>query len=150
MRTTLALVAVLASVSIAAAQEAGSNKPAPLADVNVATSFVPLTFWEKIKLGGAYFTNPQLVSGAEVAYTYDPKIFATEGRVDLKTLEQKKIVVCGKQGANSKSVEVIPCPPQTSGSSGSEVGPARGEVKVISSEPKLLGNKAEDVVKKVD
>jgi hypothetical protein len=90
MRTTVALVITLSCINFATAQDDHWAGTTASGDFASSTSFRPLTTWEKIKLGGAYYTNPQLVSNAAVAYTYDPKSFASVLGVNLKELAEKK------------------------------------------------------------
>jgi hypothetical protein len=55
------------------------------------------------------------------------------------------MVVCGRYETNSKSVEVIPCPVRPS-----EADASKGNIKIISREPTLMGKNAEDVVTKAE
>ena len=35
------------------------------------TEFKPLTFWDKVRIGGAYFTDPSYVRGLRIAYGFN-------------------------------------------------------------------------------
>jgi hypothetical protein len=63
---------------------------------NLTGQYEPLSLWGKIKLGSAYFTNPQLAKGSSLAYHYNLKDFASAGNdVELWKLASEGKITFG-------------------------------------------------------
>lgn len=139
MRVTCALlfVALLLGIHEGAAEPlARTDGDAPLKSLE----FRPLTTWNKIKLGAAYYTDPRQVQDTLFAYQYDASSFLTDSqKAELNKQAQKGNVSCAKFNSDQKSVEPIPCDRLQS-----SVDQKDG-YKVISTEPVLLGKQPETV-----
>jgi hypothetical protein len=73
----------LLSTSVASAQSQSGSEGQQV--------FKPLSLWEKVKLGAAYFTNPQLSQQLQISYGYDPAEFDP---AKLSDLEKQGTVTC--------------------------------------------------------
>jgi hypothetical protein len=103
-------------------------------------NFRPLTTWEKIKLGAAYYTDPRQIQDTQFAYKYDASSFITDDqKTELNKQALKGNVSCAKFDSNQKSIEPIPCDRLPS-----PLDP-KDAYKVISTEPVLLGKQPETV-----
>lgn len=141
MRFILTFSILTLFVGSAFAQDNAANKTSTARDIS-SSKFVSLTTWEKLKLGGAYYTSPEVIDSAPIAYVFYPRQFDDALATDLKALERNKEVVCGRYDFNSKTIDVVTCP--------SGLAATGQSVSIISNNPKLLGKNAEDVVKKGD
>ena len=61
-----ALALLFSSVHSPAQEKEKSNNTSHL-----VTEFKPLTFWDKVRIGGAYFTDPSYVRTVRIAYGFD-------------------------------------------------------------------------------
>jgi hypothetical protein len=109
----------------------------------VAT-YKPLTTWDRIKLGAAYFTDPHRVRTIQFAYEYDPTSFpAGEHKATLTSLAKEGQISCTLTGYDPSSlVDAFPCQqvPDFPWSSDS--------FKIISPRPSLLETQPSNVLVK--
>lgn len=141
MRIALALTCLTCfAVSSARAEELHSKTLSDaetahvIAVLSADKSYKPLTTWEKVKLGAAYFTNPQRVRSLEIVYEYNPMAFVTgEQQETLDNLAiEGKILCTFKQDNKSAPVKAVSC------DSVPNFPEASAAFKIISSEPSLL------------
>jgi hypothetical protein len=114
-------VASTATLSAAAAQTAVTpsqpssairsqppNVTPPAAKV-LTGNYKTLGFWQKVKLGSAYYVNPQAVRDAHVVYSYDSKEFVAAGKSpEIWTLAKDGKVTFGVPDAQASSIKAVP------------------------------------------
>jgi hypothetical protein len=102
-----------------------------------------LTFWDQVKLGAAYYTNPTAVQDTTLFYGYDPQVLSQDD--PQFKLEKTGVVICGT--ISSGMFKQTPC--KTFVSSKESPQPEQGaKVFAISSQPTINGRKPEAVLVK--
>jgi hypothetical protein len=79
--TLLFALFVLSGVSLAQQPGQKAETAAPKMQAPPSGDYKPLTLWGKIKLGSAYYTDPQLIQNTSVAYSFDPLDLQRKERV---------------------------------------------------------------------
>jgi len=108
------------------------------------TTYRPLTTWDSIKLGAAYFTDPALIRATEIAYQYNPSIFVAEGHAHtLIDLAKKKQILCAIGDfnmASKETIKAVPCQKVL------DFPDSTGTFSIISTQPSLLDKKPTTVL----
>lgn len=139
VRPLAALLLALLATSLASAQgQSGSDEGKQI--------FKTLSLWDKVKLGAAYFTDPQLSQQTQVHYGYDPTDFDP---AKLSDLEKRGTVRC--------VVSMSPAPKNSIGKAYTPAFAASDCDKtssnpsyVVSKESDLLGKKPDVLLQMVD
>ena len=150
MRSALAACCFICiSISGADAEEIGQaatqspiNSNSASTVTTTATVFKPLTTWERVKLGAAYFTNPEKVQNSKIVFEFSPVSFNTEAqRATLSKLANDGKIWCAiPPDSNTTIVKAVPC-------TGLANFPAMdASFKIISSQSSLLGTKPTGVL----
>jgi hypothetical protein len=117
MRTTFALICITCvGMHTVGSEELGhtfmsdTDKARIAAMLSSARSYKPLTTWEKVKLGAAYFTDPQRIRDSEIVYEYNPTSFiASEQQATLDNLASEGRILCAIRDDASTQVKPISC-----------------------------------------
>jgi hypothetical protein len=142
MRTTLIVVGcVFATISPVAAQTPYVFV-APLTSEIISGTYAPLTTWDSVKLGAAYFTDPKRVKSTLFAYEYDPAVFdSPEQQANLGHLASSGSISCVSTDQTGAAPSVtVPCNkiPDFPSSSAS--------FRIISAKSSLLDKKPSNVL----
>jgi hypothetical protein len=141
------LLSGLASAQTQQAEVADLKTQAP-----PSGDYKPLTLWDRVKIGSAYYTDPQFVQNTPVAYSYGPDNFV--GKDDqLYQLALKGHIAFGTANKASGSIMVQPSqtvlriyavhnPDDLKKTLGAD------QWKVLSTQPQLLGETSENPVVK--
>jgi hypothetical protein len=139
MRISVRLLATfllaLLSTSLASAQGQSES------DEGKKITFTTLSLWGKVKLGAAYFTDPQLSQQTQVHYGYDPTDFDPAKISDLEKQGTVLCVVSMSQAGNAYTPEFA-----ASGCLKTSSNPAY----VVSKSSDLLGKKPDVLLQMVD
>jgi hypothetical protein len=154
MVTLLFALFMLSGVSLAQQPGQQAETAAPKMQAPPSGDYKPLTLWDKIKLGSAYYTDPQLIQNTSVAYSFDPLDFAAKGKGDqLYQLAVDGHIAFGTANKASGSIKVQP-----SGTiltnyavhNSDDLKKMLGsqQLKVLSVQPELLGQTSDTAVVK--
>lgn len=111
--------------------------------VNTDTVYKPLTTWEKVKLGAAYFTDPQRIRDTEIVYEYSPMSFGSEQQLaTLDSLANEGKILCTINNLDhgSKWIKLISCERVPN------FPAASASFQIISPDPSLLDKKPSGVL----
>ena len=144
MRTPfVGLCFVLVTILPVASQEHSDIAvPFDPAGASPVVVYKPLTKWESVKLGAAYFTDPKRIQATQFAYEYDPAAFReVEQQAILDNLAQDGVISCALSSYNS-SVLII----ATSCRNVPAFPLASSGFRIISPKPNLLNEKPSAVL----
>jgi hypothetical protein len=150
----LAVAAVVAGLMVAANGQSSitTYQPATLE----SGAYKPLTVWQTIALGSAYYTNPQRAQNINVAYTYDGDEFTAADKNQLiwDFAKSGKIAFgIGNPKSSGISVVDFATAQQKFNLNGpSDLPPflAKAEVHLVTSDKMLLGSSAKATVVKTE
>ena len=109
--TTVLAIAVALSAASAQTPPAPSQPPvvAPPASQVLTGNYAKLDFWQQVKLGSAYYTNPEALHDVRIVYTFDPKAFTGTGKSEqLYALARSGTIAFGIPDKQTSAVRVVP------------------------------------------
>ena len=109
--TTVLAIAVALSAASAQTPPTPSQPPvvAPPASQVLTGNYAKLDFWQQVKLGSAYYTNPEALHDVRIVYTFDPKAFTGTGKFEqLYALARSGTIAFGIPDKQTSAVRVVP------------------------------------------
>ena len=134
----------------ALAESAGlENVPGETAkELGLTGDYKALDFWEKVKLGSAYYVNPQAVRNTIIVYSYAPQQFVAADKThELWSLARDGKVAFGIQETPTHSITAVTfsrLPGNYKAASPADLNSllSSGKISIISDKESLLGGKA--------